>query len=146
MQNRFVKFVSSFGLIGFLPFAPGTWGSIAALALAWFLPGLILPFAIICVILGFAVCSEAVKRYSSRDPKPFVIDEASGVFLSVLFLPKTAWVFIGAFLLFRLLDILKPWPVGRLERMDHPASIMLDDLAAGILTNLALRLILLFTT
>ena len=63
--------------------------------------------------------------------------------LSVLWLPKTPVVFLAGFILFRLLGILKPWPLSRLQKNPHPSSIMWDDLAAGALTNGILQLLVL---
>ena len=68
-----------------------------------------------------------------------MLDEVCGMMATVLWLPKTLPVFIAAFLLFRLLDIWKPWPISWLQDQKHPFSIMHDDLAAGLLGNLILR-------
>jgi len=126
---------------GWLPQAPGTWGSLASLPPAWLLlhffgaAGLLIA-ALLVLILGCLVCAMVLPRMQARDPGWIVIDEWAGQWLCLGLL--ACWmgsgplVFLLAFIAFRLLDILKPWPVSLAERVGAPWwSIMADDVVAG---------------
>jgi phosphatidylglycerophosphatase A len=138
----------SFFFTGYSPFASGTVGSFAAAAVYWFLPfsdnGVVL-FLLACTVLltGIPVAT-LLEKHHGDDPSIVVIDEVAGMWLALVFLPKT-WVALGlAFLFFRLFDIVKPSPARQLDRMSGGAGIMLDDAVAGIYANIATQLCLLF--
>ena len=95
---------------------------------------------VFCVI-GLICCKPARDVFHAEDPSIFVMDEVCGMMVSVHWLPKELWIFGGAFFLFRLFDIWKPGPIGRLQKMKSPLSIVWDDLAAGLLANLILQVI-----
>lgn len=148
-----IRAITTFFFIGLLRPAPGTWGSAAALALGVWIdatlgfPGLALATAAVTV-LGFWACTQALRDRPGEDPSEIVIDEVAGQWLALLFpaaafffgpgkegmLPWPAWV--GAFVLFRLFDITKPWLVGRADRRHDPAGVMLDDLWAGVFAGI----------
>jgi phosphatidylglycerophosphatase A len=88
--------------------------------------------------------SGFVEKDIGKDPGIVVIDEFVGQWLALLFLPKTIWILIAGFLVFRILDIIKPFPAADLEELDGGVGIMLDDVIAGIYTNIALHLTLIF--
>jgi phosphatidylglycerophosphatase A len=136
MIKLFVKIAASFFYVGYLPWTPGTAGSAAGLALAWILYPHLLYWTLALCVVGFLVCAPAEQVFGAKDPQTFVLDEVCGMMLSVIWLPKEIWVFATAFILFRLLDWLKPWPISILQRQKNPLSIMWDDLAAGLATNL----------
>ena len=143
---------------GLLPGAPGTWGSLATCVLlfpilagvgpnpiAWFgvlFCGLAL-FSILCVVVG----KHAVTDFGREDPGPFVLDEAAGICLTLLFLPvRTGWglaitLAIG-FAAFRLFDVTKPPPARQLERLPAGWGILCDDLAAAVYANLLCQILL----
>ncbi|MEK7269673.1 MAG: phosphatidylglycerophosphatase A [Planctomycetota bacterium] len=129
--------VTFFGT-GFCPVAPGTAGSLAALGLAWLLERAGGRFAVAAGALALAVlcvalASYGVRRFGVPDPGPFVLDEAAAVFLLVAAAAPAAGmagVFV-AFVLFRILDALKPFPISRLERLPGGFGILFDDLAAA---------------
>ncbi len=138
-MKTFIKAIASFFYIGHLPIAPGTFGSVAGLLLAWTSnETLTYVFLPLCVA-GFLVAAPAENVYGAKDPKQFVLDEVCGMMLGLLWLPKEIVIFIIAFLLFRLLDVWKPWPVSLLQKNKNPLSIMWDDLACGIAVNVALQ-------
>lgn len=141
-----------FGL-GLLRPAPGTWGSLGALALglvifrfggAWALAAATLA----ATLAGFWACRAELAARPGADPSEIVIDEIAGQWLALL-LPALAFWWVGfagwmpypgwlaAFLFFRLFDIWKPWLVGRADRRGDPAGVMLDDLWAGLFAGLA---------
>jgi phosphatidylglycerophosphatase A len=130
--------------VGYIPFAPGTFGSLAGLLLWWLVPGTVsVQLALIAAIfiVGSWSASVAERHFASTDPGPVVIDEVLGM-LVTLFLNPVGWVgaFLG-FLLFRLSDIVKPFPANRLEQLHGGIGVMADDLMAAIYANLALRII-----
>ncbi len=137
--------IATLGPIGFLPKAPGTWGSAAALITAPFLffP---LPIPIRVIVLGLLfyfgaiVCSAAETELDEKDPGCVVIDEVLGQW--VVFLPFAGivgWHAIAGFILFRLFDIYKPWPVKASEKwLKGGYGVMIDDLFAGIYAMLGL--------
>ncbi len=140
--------VSAAGL-GYLPIAPGSWGSLAGVAI-FLLAGLSaspLITALICLagvllfsILNVALGPWACSHYGCKDPSPVVIDEVAGYLLAVLFLPMDGanlyYSAACAFLVFRIFDIIKPPPARRLERLPAGWGILTDDLVAGLYANL----------
>jgi phosphatidylglycerophosphatase A len=131
--------------VGYVPFAPGTFGSLLALPLAWgmqqFPLGWQLALAAACFVSGVAICSRAARPLGGGDPGQIVFDEIAAML--VVFLPTrlTAATALIGFALFRLFDITKPWPVGRLERLPGGLGIMSDDFAAGVYSALVLHCI-----
>jgi phosphatidylglycerophosphatase A len=132
---------------GFLPLAPGTWGSAFAFALFYLFP---IPVSgwfvlIICFALFVAgiIASETLQRYDGIYDNPkVVIDEFLGFIIAVAFLPKNLIVFILAFVIFRILDIWKPAPISYVEKnVKGGLGVMLDDIIAGVFTNIILRII-----
>ena len=138
-MNEVVRITASFLYVGYLPLAPGTFGSIAGLLIAYFLPSN-LPFCTFSLsLLGCLICEKSRIVFKKDDPSNFVLDEVCGMMLSVLYLPKALWVYGLAFVLFRAGDVLKPWPVSLIQRHKSPWSIMGDDLAVGFFVNLILQ-------
>ncbi|WP_333652565.1 phosphatidylglycerophosphatase A family protein [Dissulfurispira sp.] len=138
------KIIATVFFIGYIPFAPGTFGSLAGLSFIWvFKPDFL--WQIVILITGFIIgisCSNVIEKESgTKDSKHIVIDEFVGYMASIIFLPLTIGYIIAAFFLFRFFDILKPPPIRNLERMfSGGIGVMIDDLAAGIITNLILQL------
>jgi phosphatidylglycerophosphatase A len=130
---------------GYVPFAPGTFGSLAGLLLWWLLPsGTIVQLAAIAIVFAAGAWSGSIaeRHFNRTDPGPVVIDEVLGM-LVTLFLNPVGWV--GAaigFLLFRVADIVKPFPANRLEALHGGVGIMADDAMAAVYSNLALRVVL----
>ena len=129
--------------VGHAPWVPGTFGSALGLALH---AGLTLvggwPAAtaglLVVTTLGFWSAGAAARELGRRDPGQVVVDEIAGQMLSLLFVPLTAGTALAGFFLFRLFDILKPFPCRRLERLPGGSGIMADDLMAGLYANLVL--------
>jgi phosphatidylglycerophosphatase A len=131
--------------IGYIPVAPGTFGSVAGLLLWIALPDTPAANAVaILLLLTAGVWSGSiVERYfHSTDPGPVVIDEVMGM-LVTLFLNPVGWAgAVAAFVLFRVFDIIKPYPANRLERLHGGFGVMADDFMAAVYANVALRIIL----
>jgi phosphatidylglycerophosphatase A len=143
--SNIVKIFSTFFYVGYLPLIPGTFGSIAGLVLIYLIKGNIFNYillTLLIIIVGFLVCGRAEKLMQKNDPRYVVIDEVSGMFLSLLFIPYDLKLVIIAFVLFRILDTLKPFPAGRLERLKGSLGIMGDDLVAGLYTNIILQVVI----
>ena len=131
--------------LGFAPFAPGTVGSAAGLALWMILPGTDrwLGLAIIVVaVFGTWAAGVAERRYQARDPGVVVIDEVLGMLIT-LFAIRPGWrLALAGFVLFRVFDVIKPYPTNRLERLPGGLGIMADDAMAAIYANIGLRLLM----
>ncbi|MEE9225405.1 MAG: phosphatidylglycerophosphatase A [Bacteroidota bacterium] len=132
---------------GYAPFAPGSVGSLLGI-LIYFVPGfdqpyVILPAVAVIFFLGVHGVSK-MERVYGRDPRIVVIDEIVGLWISLALLPKHPGVVALAFFLFRLLDTVKPYPARQSERLRGGWGIMIDDVIAGVYTNLLLRLFLYF--
>jgi len=136
--------IATAGGIGLLPLMPGTWGSLAALPCAWAISALAgQPGLAAAAILVFALgiwASEAVARASgAKDPGFIVVDEVAAQFLVLATAPFDWRTYAAAFLLFRVFDIAKPWPVRAIERrVAGGLGIMLDDVAAALYAILLL--------
>ena len=135
---------------GWLPIAPGTWGSAVAILMAyplvylnpqWYTPILSL---LIFVFLWIGVLgSAAVEEEWGKDPKQTVIDEMIGIWIALLGGPLTWPHLLAAFVLFRFFDIAKPLGIRRLESMPNGWGVMLDDVLAGAYANFVIQLIFL---
>jgi len=142
MLSRLSKIIATFFYVGYLPLIPGTFGSAAALLLYIFLkPGLLAQYAFLALFLslGFYFSGKAEKQFNSKDPKYIVIDEVAGMFLTLLFVPLDLRLLVIGFLLFRVLDTVKPYPADRLQNLPGSAGIMLDDIVAGLYANIILQ-------
>jgi phosphatidylglycerophosphatase A len=129
-------FATLFG-IGNLPFAPGTWGSLAALPFAWGLLMIGGPSALgtgvaVAIAVGIWSCDVYVTETGKPDPSECVIDELAGQWIACMAAPLTLPGFALAFVAFRLFDIWKPWPISAAETARGGLGVMADDLVAGI--------------
>ena len=145
MRNFLVKILSTFFYVGYLPLIPGTFASLVGV-LIFYIARSNFPIYIcltLCVIFsGFFVSGKAEKIFNKKDPKYIVIDEVCGMLLSLMFLPLDIKFVIIAFVLFRLLDILKPYPANRIQELKGSIGIMGDDIVAGVYTNLIMLVVL----
>ncbi len=124
---------------GLSPKAPGTAGTVLALVLLWLAGPGFAPWhwslALVASLVGIAICGYCSKALGGEDHKAIVWDEFAGAWLSVMFLPFSAFWWLVAFVLFRIFDITKPWPVGWADKHLHGGlGIMLDDILAGLMT------------
>lgn len=143
MLDRFATLVATAGYVGFVPIAPGTFGSLVGLLLYVLVrraDSLVVEAVVLLVALAAGIWSAGrVERVMGKDPGAVVIDEVVGMLLTVAFLNVTAAGAMVGFFLFRWLDVWKPYPAGRLEHLHGGSGIMLDDVMAGLYSNLALR-------
>ena len=146
------RLITTFGGVGLLPKAPGTWGSLAALPFTYALHYLggfpLLALATLAVFaLGLWATRIETAGSENYDPSEIVIDEVVGQWLALWALSAGLWfvgqpphVFpwpgvVGGFILFRLLDISKMWPVSIFDRMTTPFGVMMDDVVAGLMAS-----------
>jgi phosphatidylglycerophosphatase A len=129
--------------VGYAPFAPGTFGSAAGLIVWRLLPASTVVQAIAIVAIFFAGAwggSVAERHFGRTDPGQVVIDEVMGMLIT-LFLNPVGWTgAIAGFLLFRIFDVIKPYPANQLEKLHGGFGVMADDGMAAIYANLVLRL------
>ena len=153
---------------GYIPWASGTFGSLVGL-LIFLIPGVESPYILILMILvGLALGVVTSRRVAevrghqvsksaeiakaafqpgamhAPDPSIVVIDEIVGMWIALFLLPKTLVAVVGAFVIFRILDIVKPFPARRLEHLPNGWGIMLDDVVAGVYASICTHLVLLF--
>ena len=143
--NLIEKFIGSGFYTGFIPFASGTFGSIAAL-LIYYIPGfsnpqVIIPTIIIFTLYGIYIGTKFEKVYG-EDPAECTIDEVVGMWITLLLIPKTIVISLTGFLIWRLLDIIKPFPARQAEKLNGGLGIMLDDVIAGVYSLIILHFIL----
>ena len=144
-MDRLLMFIATGAGSGYLPKAPGTWGTLVGLLLWWPLAGLSLTAYLATVavlfIVGVASAGAAEKILDRGDPGVVVIDEIVGVLIALAAVPLHPVAALAGFALFRLFDIAKPFPVGWVDRHLHGGlGIMLDDVAAGLYALLVLHL------
>ncbi len=140
------KLIATFIGAGLLRPAPGTWGSLAALPVAWALMtllGPLIPAAAVVFALGWWATAEETRGNEDHDPAEIVIDEVAGQWIALFPVAlgvahtgadlRDLWPgWIAAFVLFRLFDIWKPWLVGAADRRGDALGVMLDDVWAGV--------------
>lgn len=156
--DYFALAVTTFG-VGYLPLAPGTWGSLVGVGIyllfgslkdsvfaglgsqgwtpvqiaAWIHAGILFLFLLFC-LLGIWAASRATKLFKHKDPSQAVVDEVIGQLIVFLFIPfDTHWYFVlSGFLLFRLFDIWKPYPIDSLQNLPSGIGVCADDILAGV--------------
>ena len=128
--------------VGFFRFIPGTLGSFVAMVIYFVLKESI-TFLILPLVIFFLFSEKYIKTFfNSDDPPEAVIDEITGYFISIAFLPFSFKIAIMGFVIFRIVDIIKPFPIRQSEKLRF--GILIDDILAGIMTNIMLRIILNF--
>jgi phosphatidylglycerophosphatase A len=138
---------------GFFPIAPGTAGSLLAVALYALFPALplgsdgVVGWAPIAFVFALTLLGVPASKWGEEefgeDGGPIVVDEILGQWIALMFLPPTPLVLVAGFLLFRAFDIFKPWPAGRSQEWGGGWGVMADDVFAGVYAAAALRLVLL---
>lgn len=147
-KNALILFIAQGAYSGRVPIAPGTAGTVVGVLLYLLIHGLpfiayLLAFFLVAGI-GTWAAGEAEKLLGKKDDPSIVIDEIAGYILALVMLPATWGMIIAGFILFRFFDIVKPWPLKRLQDVHGGAGVMLDDIGAGIYTNVVLQVSLYF--
>jgi phosphatidylglycerophosphatase A len=147
-SEKAAVFLATGFYVGNIPFAPGTFGSLIGLPLCFLLAGVQLSAAIIAalLIIGLAIwtANVAARTLKRKDPGCIVIDEIAGMVVTLIGLPFNFTTAVTGFILFRILDILKPFPIRILDKqVSGGLGIVADDVVAGIFANILLRILLL---
>ncbi|MCG8693671.1 MAG: phosphatidylglycerophosphatase A [Minwuiales bacterium] len=130
--------IATFGGAGLIKPAPGTWGSLAALPFAWVLlaaggPAALVLAAILLFAAGCWATAVYIDAVGGDDPQTVVVDEVVGQWLTLAVVLPDIKLFVAGFVLFRLFDIVKPWPIRTIERRTPGAfGVMLDDVLAAV--------------
>ena len=142
--NWFEKLIGSGFYTGFIPFASGTFGSIAAIII-YLIPGFEKPEIIISAIIIFLVyglfVSSKFEDLYGKDPAECTVDEIVGMWIALIALPKTMLIILTSFLIWRALDIVKPFPARTSEKLPKGFGIMADDVISGFYSLVILHLI-----
>ena len=144
---RLGLFVATCGYLGYVPIAPGTFGSAAGLllfaAVRWS-ASTTLELALIVLLLTIGVWSASVaeRHFGAVDPGPVVLDEVAGMLITLALIPVNVTGAIVGFFLFRALDVIKPWPANRMEALPGGLGVMADDAMAAVYGNLIMRLLI----
>ncbi|MGE0394449.1 MAG: phosphatidylglycerophosphatase A [Vicinamibacterales bacterium] len=144
-MTAFARLLSTAGYVGFAPIAPGTWGSAVGLLILLPLRWYGSPAAeavVMLALLAAGIWSAGVtgREMGDEDPGPVVIDEVAGMLITLLWIPVGVTGAVLGFLLFRVLDIVKPFPARQCERLPGGWGVMLDDVMAGIYGQVAMRI------
>ncbi|MBI4697763.1 MAG: phosphatidylglycerophosphatase A [Nitrospirae bacterium] len=142
MTQSFLKHIATLGFIGYMPVAPGTWGTALAFLLAISLrpDDLTLSMILLPSFLLGIMASHNAEKILGKDSPRIVIDEFCGYLLSIAFVPKSIAYLIAGFVLFRIFDVMKPFPIRRIEqRVPGGAGIMLDDIMAAVYANIFMQ-------
>jgi len=143
-MRRLGLLIATFGYIGFAPVAPGTVGSAAGVAVFYLIRGIesawVQPLLIaVLFAAGVWAASIAERALGGVDPGPVVIDEVVGMLITLLWLPVTPLGALAGFLVFRVLDVVKPWPSRQFESLHGGLGIMADDAMAAVYGHLLMR-------
>lgn len=139
--RRLGVFVATCAHVGYAPVAPGTFGSLLALVLYYVIrrqqsTAVELGAIAVLVVIGLWSATEAEHHFGGIDPGPVVIDEVVGMLITLALHPVNIWGAIVGFFIFRVLDIIKPWPARRLELLPGGFGVVCDDMMAGVYGNL----------
>ena len=146
-MTRFAVFFATAGYAGYFPIAPGTVGSAVGLVvylLVWWTKSPIVEVALIAAIFagGMWAATHAERFFGGIDPGPVVIDEVLGMLVTLAFIPAGWPAALAGFVIFRIFDVIKPYPANRLEKLHGGFGIMADDAMAGVYANLSLRFLM----
>ena len=147
-MRRLALFIATFGYVGYVPVAPGTFGSAAGLAVFFAVRmtgSTVVEVVVILALFALGIWSGTIAEhhFGGIDPGPIVLDEVVGMLVTLFLLPVTVrGAFVG-FVVFRILDVIKPFPSARFERLPGGLGVMADDGMAAIYGNLVMRTLLL---
>ena len=145
LYHKFMVFAATGAYSGYSPVAPGTAGTLVTIPLVYllsFFPSRTHLFAILILFfLGVLSSSFCVRAFKQKDPSRVVIDEVVGFLITMFLVPLTARTVLLGFFIFRLADIIKPFPARRSEKLPSGWGIMMDDVFAGIYGNIGLQIL-----
>ncbi|MEA3329036.1 MAG: phosphatidylglycerophosphatase A [Candidatus Omnitrophota bacterium] len=146
-MRTLIKLVASVFFIGYVPFIPGTAASLAGVGLYLLIKNSQIVYFIVTLVvicLGFLTAGWAERLFAKKDASQIVIDEVAGLLVAFWFVAYEPVYLTAGFVIYRLFDWLKPYPLRRLEKIGGSSGIMLDDIGAGIYTNIILQIAIYF--
>ena len=146
-MTRLAVFLATAGYTGYFPIAPGTVGSAVGLVvylIAWWAQSPLVEIALIAGLFAAGVWAGTIaeRYFGGIDPGPIVLDEVVGMLITLAFIPVNLVGALAGFFLFRLFDVIKPFPAGRMEKLHGGLGVMADDAMAAIYANLSLRILI----
>lgn len=147
MFQKIIKFIATFGGLGYSRIAPGTAGSLGAVVVYLLVKNNNILYAgvtLALLVLGFLISGKTEEVFKAKDAKPIVIDEVCGLLIALFLIPFSYVNLLMVFLIFRTIDIAKPFPLKKVEGLAGSLGIMLDDIIAALYSNLIFRLALKF--
>lgn len=154
-MTKIYKTLATFFGAGYVPIAPGTAGAFLAAVFVYIWqyldPGLLVygwPLVWVVIVTFFigVYCTDQLEPAWGKDPSKIVIDEAIGIWISILFIPVSIYYLLAGFVLFRIFDIWKPLGIRKLENIKGGWGVMLDDVLAGVYANVVLQVYMFLTT
>ncbi|MBI5043533.1 MAG: phosphatidylglycerophosphatase A [Nitrospirae bacterium] len=147
--NKLIIFLATGFYAGYLPYAPGTFGSLIGVGLFFIINGLSPVYYLIVLFLLFSlgvyISDRAEALFAKKDSTHIIFDEIAGLLVAMALIPNGIGWIIAGFFLFRLFDIFKPYPIRDIEKkFNGGLGIMLDDVAAGVYTNILLQAVRLY--
>lgn len=144
LSRRLALLLSTAFYVGYFPIAPGTAGSAAGLVVYWVLrqagsPAFEVAAIVALFVAGVWSGTEAERHFETEDPGPVVLDEVVGILITLAFLPMSWSVALLGFVVFRVFDVVKPYPSSRFERLPGGLGVMADDAMAAVYSNLVVR-------
>jgi phosphatidylglycerophosphatase A len=142
--TRLAVFIATVGYCGYFPFAPGTVGSAAGLVVYMLVqwtqsPAVEIGVIAVLFLAGVWAATTAERHFGGIDPGPIVVDEVVGMLITLALIPVGLSGAIAGFVLFRIFDVIKPYPAGRFESLHGGLGVMADDAMAAVYANLTLR-------
>ncbi len=146
-MTRLAVFIATVGYCGYFPIAPGTVGSAAGLVfylIVWWAQSPLVEVSLILLLFAAGVWAGTTSEryFGGIDPGPIVLDEVVGMLITLAFIPVSLIGAVIGFLLFRVFDVIKPFPAGRFEKLHGGLGVMADDAMAAVYANISLRLVL----
>lgn len=151
-MDRLKIFLATGFYSGYFPKAPGTAGTLAGLII-FLIINFLMPAYLVIINASLVIASiypsikigdYAEKYFAIKDPPQVVLDEIAGIWISLMFHPFSWGTVVSAFFIFRVMDILKPFPANSLQKLKGGAGIMIDDYIAGVYTNICVTALLYF--
>ncbi len=148
-MTRLAVFIATAGYAGYFPIAPGTIGSAVGLLVylpVWWSGSPVFEAALIAAVFAAGTWAGTIaeRYFGGIDPGPVVVDEVLGMLVTLAFMPVTLWSAIAGFVLFRIFDVIKPFPARRFEALHGGLGVMADDAMAAVYANICLRLMIHF--
>ncbi len=148
-MTRLAVFLATAAYTGYFPIAPGTVGSAVGLAVyaaVWWTGSPLVEVAVILLLFAAGVWAGTVaeRYFGGIDPGPIVLDEVVGMLITLAFIPVGWPAALAGFFLFRVFDVIKPFPAGRMEKLHGGLGVMADDAMAAVYANVSLRLLMFF--